>query len=538
MPIFDFIIIGAGSAGCVLANRLTACGRYSVLLLEAGGSDRRFWIQVPIGYGKAFYDKRVNWMYRTEPEPGLGGRQGYWPRGKVLGGSSSINAMVYIRGQPDDFDDWQAQGNPGWGWRDVLPYFRRSEDGNHAADAWHGVGGPLYVSDVSKELHPLCEIFLKAGAELGLPRNPDFNGAAQEGVGLYRITARNGLRMSASRAFLRPAMARKNLRVETGAHATRILFNGLRALGVEYVHRRDKCTATARCEVILAAGAINSPQLLQLSGIGPSDVLDPLGVPVLRCVESVGRQLQDHLCIDHLYRARRPTLNNELRPWWGKLRAGIEYLALRRGPLALSVNQGGGFIRSRPGLARPNMQLYFSPLSYSKAPPGKRPLMSPDPYPGFLLSAQPCRPTSRGYVKIKSSDPFESPAIVPNSLATDHDLREMLEGARFLRRLAAAPSFAALIEMELQPGIAVQSDEALLDDIRRRCSTVFHPVGTCRMGPDPSQAVVDPRLRVHGTDGLRIIDASVFPSITSGNTNAPVIMVAEKGADLVLEDAR
>jgi choline dehydrogenase len=538
MDAFDFIVVGAGSAGCVLADRLTASGRYSVLLLEAGGSDRRFWLEVPIGYGKSFYDSRVNWMYRTEPDPGLAGRRGYWPRGKVLGGSSAINAMVYIRGQPADFDAWQAEGNPGWGWQDVLPYFKKSEDGNHLADDWHGRGGPLHVSDVSKELHPLCAVYLEAGAELGFVRNPDFNGASQEGVGLYRITTRDGRRMSAARAFLRPARRRANLRVETEAHATRILFDGARAVGVAYVQHGVKRTATVRGEVILAAGAINSPQLLQLSGIGPAEPLAASGVEIVRESPAVGRHLQDHLCIDHLYRARRPTLNDVLRPWWGKLWAGATYLAARRGPLALSVNQGGGFVRSRPGLDRPNMQLYFSPLSYIKAPPGKRPLMSPDPYPGFLLGAQPCRPTSRGRLEIRSPDPFQHPRIEPNSLATDHDVLEMLEATRLLRRLAATPSFAALIEAELEPGAAVRSDEALLDDVRRRSSTVFHPVGTCRMGPDPRQSAVSARLAVHGAEGLRVIDASVFPSITSGNTNAPTIMVAEKGADLVLQDAR
>jgi choline dehydrogenase len=538
MAAFDFIIVGAGSAGCVLADRLTADGRHRVLLLEAGGSERRFWLQVPIGYGKSFYDGRVNWMYRTEPDPGLAGRQGYWPRGKVLGGSSSINAMVYIRGQPEDFDGWQADGNPGWGWHDVLPYFKKSEDNDGGADPWHGVGGPLHVSDVSKDLHPLCQVYLEAGEQAGLTRNPDFNGATQEGVGLYRITTRDGLRMSTARAFLRPAMKRPNLRVETGAHATRILFDDMRAMGVEYLQRGVRCRVAARSEVILAAGAINTPQLLQLSGVGPTDLLASLGIETVLHSPAVGLHLQDHLCIDHLYRSRRPTLNSELRPWWGKLWAGAKYLALRRGPLSLSVNQGGGFFRSRPGLERPNMQLYFSPVSYLKAPPGKRPLMSPDPYPGFLLSAQPCRPTSRGHLRIRSPDPVAPPMIVPNSLATEHDIRELLEGARFLRRLAATPPFTALIEAELQPGIAVQSDEAMLEDIRQRSSTVFHPVGTCRMGPDPRTAVVDSRLRVHGVQGLRVIDAAIFPSITSGNTNAPVIMVAEKGADLVLQDAR
>jgi choline dehydrogenase len=536
MSEFDFIIVGAGSAGCTLAGRLTESGAHRVLLLEAGGSDRRLWIQLPIGYGKSFYDPRVNWMYRTEPEPELGGRQGYWPRGKVLGGSSSINAMVHVRGQAADFDDWQAGGNPGWGWKDVLPYFRKSED-FEGTDPSRGAGGPLYVRDVSGDCHPLCDSYLRACAEIGLERTPDFNGVNQEGVGLYQITARNGLRMSAARAYLWPAMKRTNLRVETRAHATRILFEGRRAVGVEYSHGGATTTARASCEVILAAGSINSPQLLQLSGVGDATLLKDAGIAVVHDSPAVGRNLQDHLCIDHLYRSRRPTLNEELGTWRGRLRAGLRYMAQRRGPLAMSVNQGGGFIRTRPDLTRPNIQLYFSPLSYTRAVPGKRALMRPDRFPGFLLGAQPCRPTSRGHLQIRSGDPFVPPAIFPNSLATEDDRRDMLEASKFLRRLATAPSLAAIIADEMQPGPAVQSDEELADDVRRRASSVFHPVSTCRMGPDERQDVVNHELMVHGIHGLRVVDASVFPSVTSGNTNAPTIMVAEKGADLILRNA-
>lgn len=535
---FDYIIVGAGSAGCVLANRLTDSGRFNVLLLEAGGSDRRFWLQVPIGYGKSFYDPRVNWMYRTESEPSLGGRQGYWPRGKALGGSSSINAMVFIRGQPQDFDHWRALGNPGWGWENVLPYFRKMEDSARGPSEWRGRGGPLAVTDVSRDLHPLCETFLRAGTQLRLPRNADFNGATQEGLGLYEITTRNGRRMSSARAYLGPAAKRPNLTVRTGAHVTRVLFDGRRASGVAYVLDGTQASAHAAREVIVSAGAINSPLLLQHSGVGPAAHLQAMEVAVVHDSPAVGRHLQDHLCIDHVYRSRVATLNEELRTWRGKLWAGLRYLVARNGPLALSVNQGGGFIRSRPGLDRPNIQLYFSPVSYTRAPPGKRPLMSPDPFAGFLLSAQPCRPTSRGYVQIRSPDPFGAPVIVPNSLATAHDVEEMIEGSRFLRVLAATPAFAAVIADELLPGRAAQTRDQLLDDIRQRASTVFHPVSTCMMGPDPRGSVVDHELKVHGLDALRVIDASVFPAVTSGNTNAPVIMVAEKGADLVLADAR
>ena len=534
MTEFDFIVVGAGSAGCVLANRLTACGRFTVLLLEAGGSDARFWLRTPIGYGMSFYNPAVNWMYRTEPDPELADRQGYWPRGMVLGGSSSINAMVFVRGQPHDFDDWAALGNPGWGWSDVLPYFKKLEDSAHGPNALRGVGGPVHVSDVRADVHPLCETYLRAGEQLGLARNDDINGASNEGVAINQITTRNGLRESASTAYLRPALARNNLRLETGAHATRVLFDGLRANGVAYLQQGRERRCMARREVILAGGAINSPQILQLSGVGPGAALQALGIPVLADSPAVGRNLQDHLCIDHVYRSRVPTLNAELGTWHGKWWAGMRYLAQRRGPLALSVNQGGGFLRSRAGLAHPDMQLYFSPLSYLRAVPGKRALTAPDTFPGFSLSAQPCRPDSRGFLELRGRDPLLAPRIVPNSLTTQRDRDDMLAATRFLRRLAAAPAFQEVIEHEILPGPSVQTEQQLVDDIAQRASTVFHPVSTCRMGPDPRQAVVDPALRVHGVACLRVIDASVFPTLTSGNTNAPTLMLAEKGADMLL----
>ena len=538
MSEFDYIVVGAGSAGCALANRLSESGRHRVLLLEAGGSDKRFWLQVPIGYGKSFYDRRVNWMYMAEPEEGLAGRISYWPRGKVLGGSSAINAMVYIRGQAQDYDDWAARGNPGWGWDDVLPVFKKLEDHAWGASDYHGAGGPLHISDVSKHLHPLCDVYLKACQEAGLPHNEDFNGASQEGAGLYQITTRGGFRMSSARAYLWPAKRRRNLRIETQAQAMGLVFDGRRAIGVTYRQDGQDKRAMARAEVILSAGAVNSPQLLQLCGIGPASVLRSAGVEPRHDCPAVGSNLYDHLGVDYLYRSRLPTLNNELNPWWGKLFAGLKYILMRRGPLCLSVNQGGGFFRTRPELERPNMQLYFSPVSYLKAPPGVRPLMNPDPYAAFLLGISPCRPTSHGTVHIRSADPFEYPEIRPNYLSTDHDVQEMLEGVQFLRRLAQTPALSAIVEAELQPGAEVQTTEALVADIRQRASTVFHPVGTCMMGPDARTAVVDHRLRVHGLQGLRVCDASIFPTLISGNTNAAAIMVGEKGADLILEDVQ
>ncbi len=517
----DYIVVGAGSAGCVLANRLSADGRFKVLLLEAGGSDRRFQIRVPIGYGMSFFDPDVNWMFRTEPDRALGGRCGYWPRGKVLGGSGSINAMVHVRGHRLDFDDWAAEGNDGWSADAVWPYFERAE---------RMIAG----NDVSAEVHPLCAAFLVAGREAGFAFNPDFNSGDPEGVGIYRIATKSGLRRSAADAYLHPAMRRANLRVETRALATRIAFEGNRARGVEYTKGGGRHFAQARREVLLAAGSINSPKLLQLSGIGPAGLLKAHGIDVVRDAPGVGRNLQDHLCIDHLYRAHVPTLNQQIGTWRGKIAAALRYALLRKGPLALSVNQGGGFVRAREALDRPNMQLYFSPLSYTRTPPGTRPLMRPDPFPGFLLSAQPCRPTSRGHLEIVSNDPAAPPAIHPNALSTEHDVREMIEGARVLRRLATTPALSAVIEAEMQPGPAVHSDAEHLADIRQRSSTVFHPVSTCRMGTDSRTDVVDAGLRVHSIEGLRVIDASVFPNVTSGNTNVPTLMVAEKGADLVL----
>ena len=537
MAEFDYIIVGAGSAGCVLANRLTASGRHRVLLIEAGGSDDRFWIRTPIGYGRIFYDPSVNWMYFAEPDPGTAGRESYWPRGKVLGGSSSINAMVFIRGEPGDFDDWAAAGNPGWDWAGVLPYFRKMERSDFPGPL-HGTDGPLSVTDASRHMHPLCQVYLEACRQLGFPTVADLNGDPGDRAGLYPISTRDGRRESTATAYLKPARRRPNLAVITQAQVTRVLFEGRRAVGIAF-RRAGGAEETARAagEVILSAGSVNSPQLLQLSGVGPAGLLERHGIAVVAGNDAVGANLQDHLGIDFLYRSKLPTLNQQLSPWWGKLLAGMRYVATRGGPLSLSVNQGGGFVRGRADRTRPNLQLYFSPVSYIKAPPRTRPLLNPDPYPGFLLGYSACRPTSRGEIRIKSADPFVAPAIRPGYLSTNHDIEEMVEGSRLMRRLAATPALSAIIDEELKPGAAVASEADFADDARKRAGTVFHPCGTCIMGPDPARSVVDPRLRVHGLDALRVIDASIFPNVTSGNTNAPAIMVGEKGADLVLEDA-
>lgn len=537
MSNYDYIVVGAGSAGSVLANRLSDGGRYSVLVLEAGGSDLNFWIQMPIGYGKTFFDAGVNWKYMTEPEPALDGKQSYWPRGKVLGGSSSINAMVYVRGHPGDFDDWAKEAK-GWGWSDVAPIFKRIETWSRGPDDHRGGHGPLHVQDISYDVHPLCRTFLEAASSLQIPINEDYNGASMEGAAIYQITTKNSLRASTARCYLRPALKRSNLDLKKRAHVTRILFENRRATGVAYRQKGRDLVAHARREVVLSGGAINSPQLLQLSGIGPGDVLQSHGIDVLLDNACVGRYLQDHLGLNNHYRSSVPTLNQILGPWLGRLRVGLQFLLLRRGPLSLSINQAGGFVRSNPAVPRPDLQLYFSPVSYTRVPPGTRAMMSPDPFPGFLLGFNPCKPTSRGHLQIQSPDPMAAPAIHPNYLSTDEDMNLMLAGMKLTRKLAATPAFDAVIDEEISPGAHVISDRDVRAFVRDQAWTVFHPSCTCRMGDDPKTSVVDARLCVHGVEGLRVADASVFPSVSTGNTNAPTIMVGEKAADIILEDAK
>ncbi|MBN9243605.1 MAG: GMC family oxidoreductase N-terminal domain-containing protein [Mesorhizobium sp.] len=536
MQTYDFIVVGSGSAGSVLAERLSASGRFSVLVLEAGGSDHRFYVQMPLGYGKCFFDPAVNWNYKTEPDPGLAGNADHWPRGKVLGGSSSINAMVWIRGAREDYDDWAAEGNRGWGWADVLPAFKAIEDNATGADAWRGASGPVHVTHCENAVHPLSQRYLAAAKQAGLPLNPDFNGAAQEGVGIYQINTKSGRRMSAARAFLRPAMRRQNVRVETNALATKILFEGKRAVGIEYEQNGQTHAARAGREVILAAGSINSPQLLQLSGVGPGALLQGLGIPVVHANANVGANLQDHVGINYTFKGRTATLNQILRPWWGKALVGAQYLLLRSGPLSLSMNNAGGFFRTDPGQARPNMQLYFQAFSTVIPKSGERPILTPDPWPGFSIGLSNCRPSSRGEIMIRTNNPRDYPKIVANALSTNSDVEEMLAAVKFVRKIASMPAMAEYIVEEILPGPSVTSDDDLIQDFRKRSGTVYHPVSTCRMGPDAARAVVDARLRVHGLEGLRVIDASVFPGNITGNTNAPTIMVGWKGAEMVLED--
>jgi choline dehydrogenase len=529
MSDFDFVIVGAGSAGCVLANRLTADGRHKVLLLEAGPEDSNIWLHIPLGYGKHFTNPQVNWLYETEPEPECHGRKIIAPRGKVLGGSSSINGLMYVRGQAEDYDRWRQLGNAGWSHADVLPYFRKAEDQQRGADAFHGEGGPLAVSDLGDV--PICDAFIAAAEQCGYPRNPDFNGAAQEGFGYYQFTTRNGRRCSTAVGYLKPARRRANLKVASNALATRVLFAGKRATGIEYLQGGIKHTARAG-EVILAGGAFNSPQLMQLSGLGPAALLRQHGIAVIADMGGVGADLQDHFHARLIFRATQPVSANDL--FTNKLRgfaAGLSYMLRGQGLLAMGAGYVGGFLRSNEAVATPDVQTHI--MLFSADAIGG-PLHS---FSGVTCPVIVLRPESRGTVHIKSADPLEPPAIAPRYLSAQKDRDTTVAGIRELRRIMAAPAMAPFIEAEHEPGAACATDEDLLDYVRRRGSTVYHPTSTCRMGSDPA-AVVDARLRVHGFEGLRIVDASIMPALVSGNTNAPTIMIAEKGADMILEDFR
>jgi len=528
---FDYIIVGAGSAGCVLANRLSADGRYKVLLLEAGGEDTNPWIHIPLGYGKLFVDPKVNWMFQTTPQPGLNDRRINQPRGKVLGGSSSINGLVYVRGQKEDFDAWRQLGNVGWSYDDVLPYFRKAEDQARGADAFHGQGGPLPVSDQA-EPHPLCDAFIAAAQQAGHPRNDDFNGATQEGAGYYQTTSRRGLRVSSAVAYLRPARRRANLTVVTRAHATKLLFQGRRAVGVEWRRGRELARATAGGEVILAAGAIGSPQLLQLSGVGPGDLLNTLGVRVVHDLRGVGADLQDHLQVRMVLRCTQAiTFNDDMRSPWRMASVGLKFALQRRGPLTVSAGYAGAFLKTDPALALPDTQIHF--INFSTTKMGDK----LHAFSGFTASSCQLRPESRGALKIVSPDPFAPPAIDPNYLATETDRRVTIGGLKVLRDIMRQPAIAPFVESESEPGLECASDDQLLAYCRERGSTIYHPTCTARMGSDPG-AVVDKRLKVHGIAGLRVVDGSIMPSVLSGNTHAGIVMIAEKAADMILEDAR
>jgi len=528
---FDYVIVGAGSAGCVLANRLSADRAKRVLLLEAGGRDWYPWIHIPVGYFKTIHNPMTDWCYATEPDPGLGGRSLQWPRGRVLGGSSSINGLLYIRGQHEDFDQWRQMGNAGWGYDDVLPYFRRSEDQERGADDYHGAEGPLAVSNI-RDTRTICDSVIDAAVEVGLPRRDDFNGAEQEGAGYFQLTARKGLRCSTAVGYLKPARGRDNLKIETHALARKLLVEDGRCVGLSYTVRGQPREVRCGHEVILSAGAIGSPQILMLSGIGPGDHLRETGIEVVHDLPGVGGNLQDHLQIRLIYGTKKPiTMNDDLRNPLKKMMMGIEYGLRRTGPLSMGASQVCIFARTRPDLQTPDIQFHVQ--LWSADSPGE----GTHKFSAFTMSVCQLRPESRGRIELKTSNPDDHPAIHPNYLSTELDRRTAIDSIKFTRRLIEATALKPHVSEEIRPGPAAQTDEQILEAARALSQTIYHPVGTCKMGPDP-MAVVDARLRVHGLEGLRVVDASIMPTLTSGNTNAPAIMIGEKASDMILEDSR
>jgi len=530
---FDYIVVGAGSAGAVMASRLSEDPDTKVLLLEAGPPDNSFWIHLPIGYGKTMWSKKYNWCYNTDPDPNMNGRQIYWPRGKTLGGSSSINGLIYIRGQREDYDHWESLGNSGWSYDDCLPYFIKSERNERGASEYHGGDGPLSVSDIGAT-NELIEGFIGGAGEIGVPRTEDFNGEKQEGAGYYQLTTWKGWRWSTAKGYLKPVRSRTNLRVETDAQATGLILDGKRATGVRYRQNGRDREAFANAEVLLCAGALQSPQLLQLSGIGPAALLREHGIPVVHDLPGVGQNLQDHLQIRLTYEASIPTTNDELNSYVGQARLGMQWLFKRSGPLAVGINQGGCFMRSLPDEAdTPDIQFHVSTLSADMAGGALH------KFSGFTLSICQLRPESRGHVAIKTTDPMIPPAMHPNYLATDLDRRTAVAGMKSARAIAQSAAMSPYIKREVKPGPDADDDEALLEFCRNHGATIFHPSGTCKMGThDDPFAVLDERLRVRGIEALRVIDCSSMPTLVSGNTNGPVVMMAEKAADMIKHDAK
>ncbi len=527
----DYVIVGAGSAGCVLANRLSARPDVKVVLLEAGGRDLNPWIHIPVGYFKTMHNPAVDWCYRTEPDPGLNGRQLDWPRGKVLGGSSSLNGLLYVRGQPQDYDRWAQMGNPGWSWDDVLPLFKRSENQERGADEFHGDKGPLSVSNMRLQ-RPICDAWVEAAQAAGYPFNPDYNGATQEGVGYFQLTARKGRRCSSAVAFLNPARSRPNLNIVTRAAASRILFDGKRATGVAY---RDaggiEHKVTARAEVILSSGAIGSPQLLMVSGIGEADHLREHGITVRHELKSVGRNMQDHLQARLVFKCKEPTLNDEVRSLFDQARIAVRYALNRSGPMAMAASLATGFMRTGDHVDTPDIQFHVQPWSADSPGAGVH------PFSAFTMSVCQLRPESRGSIRLASSDMSVYPRIHPNYLSTETDCRTIVEGIKIARRIARHAPLTDKISEEYRPDASLDLDDydGTLNWARNNSTTIYHPTGTCKMGPG-EDSVVDARLRVHGIHGLRVADCSIMPEIVSGNTNAPAIMIGEKASDMILED--
>ena len=530
--IFNYVIVGGGSSGCVLANRLSEDSNNSVCLIEAGPSDKSPWIHLPIGYAKTMWDSKINWKFQTEPDPGMNGRQIYWPRGKTLGGSSSINGLIFIRGQKEDYDGWRDLGNAGWGWDDVLPYFKKAEGNDRLGEPLHSQTGPLKASSIPKK-HALVEAFKKAANTLGVPTTDDFNNLTQEGVGYFQLSTHKGFRCSAAVAYLKPAKHRSNLTILTNSQVGKVIFENKKAVGVEFIQQGIKKTVHANKEVILSAGAIQSPQILQLSGIGPAKLLQELNIPVIHDLPGVGENLQDHLQFRLIYELNQPiSTNDQLSSWFGKLKMGLDWLLFRGGPLSIGINQGGLFTRVMKDSKTPDIQFHMATLSAEMAG-GKV-----HPFSGFTMSVCQLRPESRGYVRIQSTDPLVPPKMFANYLATQYDRDTSVAAVNFARKMAQTEPLRSLITREVKPNNP-KSDEEVLEFCRNNGATIFHPTGTCQMGTDSNpMAVLDSSLKVRGVQGLRVVDCSAMPTVPSGNTNWPAVMLAERAADLILGKIR